>query len=203
MTARIIGIGLAGTVALACTVATGGAAQAAAKAKCTTGKWVLSSSSAVFTGVDQSGAKITTKLTGGAGTRLTVKNGRVTYDFGKSKKVNLTVTGTVPISMTTQYRKVLKAKVKITGDRKGRFTVDARSATGTATQHQVMTAPLPHDYGTASAVKSFKRGDGNLLIPSGLPYTCTKKALTFSMKAKTTQEGRPGTATTKLSYRRA
>ncbi|GAB3657559.1 hypothetical protein GCM10027589_17730 [Actinocorallia lasiicapitis] len=202
MISKLGRIGTVGVLVIGGAVVAGAPAQAAAK--CTTGKWVLKTSSTSVAGTDSETGKFTSKSTGGAGTKLTIKSGKATVDFSKSKKAvtKTTITGGNS-TLESTYRKTLKVTVKISGDKKGSFSLKPKTATGNATVRTVMTAPVKQDLGTTSAVKSLRSGEPNFLLPDGSPFTCSKSTLTFADKGKFKDETGTVSVVIKVVYRRA
>ena len=121
MLSKMASFGIAGLMIVGGTVALGAPAEAAAK-KCAVGTWTLTKLAATNV-TTVKGDTVTSKLTGGAGTKLKITPSAASYDFAKSKPVFMTanVPGTA-VKNTFIYRKTLKYGLTLTGAAKGAFT---------------------------------------------------------------------------------
>jgi len=175
MLSKMASFSIAGLMIVGGTVALTAPAEAAAK-KCAVGNWALTSSvSTSSTTVE--GNKANLKLTGGVGTKLKITASSATYDFSKSKPVNMTGTmAGAPMTMKATYRKTLKYGVKLTGAAKGMFIPKVNTATGPATVKTVG--------GTERLAPMVRRGEDLFVISLPMTSTCTKKTLILSLKFK-------------------
>jgi hypothetical protein len=133
---RVAGLGLATAIIAGTTVGLVAPAEAAAKAKCTTGTWKLISEKGLTQGKDKNGKKFKIAFKGGAGIKVRFGGTKAVYTFTGSKKETQTgydATGT--INTSTRYTGSLKVTVKLSGNKNGIFTVKNKTAQGNAVAH--------------------------------------------------------------------
>lgn len=194
-------LGLASALIAGGTLAMSVPAEAAPKkpkAKCAIGKWTLTSQKSTTT-FEKDQVALTSVVTGGQGTKLTIGKTGSTYDFNKSKDVKAKGPEQEYIG---RYRKTLKIKSKFTGDKKGLFASNPKSATGSATLKSTQTKPEQKDLGTVALAGAIKEGLPVELVVSLSKDTCSAKYLTFADTASGTEDGLKITFSSKLVFRR-
>jgi hypothetical protein len=196
MLSKMASFGIAGLMMAGGTVALAAPAEAAAK-KCAIGTWTLTSMAAANVETFE-GEEVTTKVNGGAGTKLKITPSAAIYDFSKSKPVflNVKVDGAA-IKGKFVYRKTLRYGIKLTGAAKGTFTPKIKTASGPATVR--ITSIPPSDVLTGRVASRVKNGNDVFVITSKIDTTCTKKTLTLSQEVK---EESGSITTRELNYRR-
>ncbi|MEO3783041.1 hypothetical protein ABGB12_06920 [Actinocorallia sp. B10E7] len=169
-------VALAAALAAGAALALPTAAAAAPKQPCAVGKWKLTQYK-----LDSRSEGYTAKAKGGEGTRLTITKKTVTYDFNRSKKV---VTKGVlegeAYSVTSVFRKTLKMKSTLRGNKKGGILLNVQSASGNAKVAETANGKY---LGSHSIVKTYRKGETDPFIPPAAFFTCGAKTLKLVLEA--------------------
>ncbi|GAB2831587.1 hypothetical protein GCM10022221_33090 [Actinocorallia aurea] len=152
-----------------------GATAPTSAAKCAEGSWRLSATSTVIVGTFD-GEYAVTRLGGGEGQHLTIRDGLATVDFAEAAPV---VAETSDGTVRTAHSGVLRVRVRLSGDARGRLVARRKTAEGEvrARSERVKPSRQADAYSVTESVRSSGRDDA---LPFGLAYTCAEGALTFT-----------------------
>jgi len=192
---RVAGLGLATAVIAGTTVGLVAPAEAAAKAKCTTGTWQLVGEHSIDQGTDKDGQKFRIVTRGAAGVKVKFSGTKATYDFTGSKKETITGHfGDDSYEGWIRYTGSLSVTVKLSGGKKGTFTVKNRTAKGNAIAH----APSGKSYDLDAIVRQKNRSETLIAYRNKAAFTCSAKKLVLV----STYNDADGRSRTTLTYRR-